>query len=277
MNLYIDFGGTSFRYQLDTLPIETVQSNTIDIKIFLDTIIKQYPAISLIAISFAGVVKNGKIVSSPNINIEKFDITTYVKERYNIPLLIDNDLNCAALAEHNNLQVDSLAIFYIGTGFGGAFIDNNKILTGANNSGGEIGHIPFKKSPFKCGCGRDDCLELYVSGHGIETWCDYFNIEKKYRRLDLLETTDNYKATMIIKNFYQGLEHAFHTAINLFDFDNLVLGGSVGKNEKIKKFLEEQFLKTAFKKEKLTITLSSLQEGSLEGTKFLNKNFKGSN
>ncbi len=269
MNLYIDFGGTHFRYQLDNSTIETLNSATIDLKLFLDEIIEKHPKISFIGISFAGIVQNGKIISSPNTNTQNFDVKKYIEKKYTITLTIDNDLNCAALAEYNSLKVDSLAVFYIGTGFGSAFIDNNSLVKGANNKSGEIGHIPFKKSPFICGCGRDDCLELYVSGNGIENWCDYFNIEPKYRRLDLLEELNDYKAKIILNNFYDALKHAFHTTLNLFDYNSLVLGGSVGKNKKIKNFLENEFLKSSFNREKLTITLSTLQEGSLEGTKFL--------
>lgn len=269
MNLYIDFGGTHFRYQFNNSKIQTLNSETIELKHFLDTMIQKHSDISFIGISFAGIVQNGKIFSSPNTNTQNFDIQKYIEETYNIPLAIDNDLNCAALAEHNALQVDSLAVFYIGTGFGSAFIDNNRLIKGVNNKSGEIGHIPFKRSPFRCGCGRDDCLELYVSGSAIEKWCDYFDIKPKYRRLDLLESLNDYQGEMIIDNFYHGLEYAFHTALNLFDFNNLVLGGSVGKNEDIKNLLEEQFSKSAFQRESLNISLSTLEEGSLEGAKLL--------
>jgi len=272
MNLYIDFGGTNFRYQMNDSKIKTLKSDKLDLKEFLDKIIKKHSDISFIGISFAGQVQNGQIISSPNAHTQNFDVKKYIKEKYNITLNIDNDLNCAALAEHDYLQVSSLAVFYIGTGFGSAFIDNNSLVTGANNKSGEIGHIPFKKSPFKCGCGRDDCLELYTSGSGIIKWCDYFNIDTKYQRVDLLEKLDNYKARIIIDNFYLALAHAFHTSLNLFDFNHLVLGGSVGQNENIKNFLEKQFSKSSFQRDSLTITLSQLNEGSLQGAKLLYKN-----
>ena len=274
MNLYIDFGGTNFRYQLDEASITTLASDTIDLKIFLDEIIEKYPNISFIGISFAGQVQNGKIISSPNAHTQNFDVKTYIEEKYKISLAIDNDLNCAALAEHNALQVKSLAVFYIGTGFGSAFIDNNQLVAGANNKAGEIGHIPFKKTPFTCGCGRDDCIELYVSGNGIKHWCSYFNLDTQYHRLDKLESLNNDITNIIVTNFYEGLSHVFHTSLNLFDFDHLVLGGSVGNHPKIKSFLEEQFLQSAFKREKLSISLSTLHEGSLQGTKLLTNTFK---
>ncbi len=269
MNLYIDFGGTNFRYRFDNKKTTTIKSEDIVLKDFLDDIIKKNPTISFIGISFAGIVNNGKIITSPNTNEENFDVKDYVKTTYNINLEIQNDLNCAALAEHNQIKTDSLAVFYIGTGFGSAFIDDNNLVRGANNQSGEIGHIPFKKTPFICGCGRDDCIELSTSGSSIIRWCEYFNLDKKLQKLNILEKADDYKAKIIVENFYLGLAHAFHTSLNLFDFNTLVLGGSVAKHKNIKKFLENEFTKSSFKREKLNIVLSNLKEGALEGTKYI--------
>jgi len=55
----------------------------------------------------------------------------------------------------------------------------------------------------------------------------------------------------------------------LFDFDTLVLGGSVGKNSFIKEFLQQELQKTRFNKNDIDIITSKLQNGSLEGTKYL--------
>jgi len=270
MHLYIDFGGTNFRYRFDDGEIYILNSVDVDIKFFLDEIINQYQNIQYIGISFAGIVQNGVILSSPNIKIERFNIVKYINDRYNITLKIDNDLNCVALAEYQQLQKKSLAIFYIGTGFGSAFFSDGKIVRGKYNQAGEIGHIPFIKAPFACGCGRDDCLELSCSGSGIKRWCEYYGIDQQYGRLDLLQNSSNTMRNKIIENFYNGLAHAFHTALALFDFEYLVLGGSVANHPNIQDFLKQELYKSAFGKKKITIMLSTLNEGALEGTKYLN-------
>lgn len=269
MNLYIDFGGTNFRYVFDNTKITTLKSSDINLKTFLDEIIYKHNNIKLISISFAGQVKDGVIIKAPNITIENLDIKSYIENKYDIKLKIDNDLNCAAKAELHTRATKSLALFYIGTGFGGAFCDDGKLIQGINNQSGEIGHIPFKKTPFVCGCGRDDCVELSVSGSGLKRWCEYHNIDKSYHRLDKLYELNSSESKKIIANFYEGLAHAFHTAVTLFDFSSLVLGGSVGKNKEIKQFLEKEIQKTAFLKKNITIELSTLDNGSLEGTRFL--------
>ncbi|MEA3289883.1 MAG: ROK family protein [Campylobacterota bacterium] len=268
MNLYIDFGGTNFRYQINNNKIKTLKSKDINLKNFLDHIILKNK-IKNISISFAGHVHNGSIISSPNIEIEPFNLKKYLFKNHGIKLKIDNDLNCAALAEYKNKKAKNMAVFYIGTGFGAAFINNGKIIKGANNLSGEIGHIPYKKTPFKCGCGRDDCLELSVSGSGLIKWCNYYNINMKYARVDELEKLNSKNGNIILKYFYGGLSHAFHTTLNLFDYDQLVLGGSVGANKYIKKYLQNQFKYSSFNKNTLDITISTIKEGSLEGAKLL--------
>lgn len=268
MKLYIDFGGTNFRYQIDNEDITTLKTKETDLISFLEDLLSK-KTFKSVNISFAGPVKDGKILSSPNTDIKPIDIKKYIEDKFDTVLNIQNDLNCAALAEKECLGVQTLGVFYIGTGFGAAFIDKGSLILGANNQSGEMGHIPYKKTPFVCGCGRDDCLELSVSGSGIEKWCEFYEIDKQYRRIDILKDYDNKNAKRVVEDFYKGVAFAFHTALNLFDFDTLVLGGSVGKSEDIKKLLEDEFKKSAFKRERLDIKLSTLDEGSLQGTKYL--------
>ncbi len=269
MKLQIDFGRTNFRYRMGNGPISIKPSSEIYLTSFLDDKIHKHPDISSINISFAGQVKDGVILSAPNIKIKKLFIQEYIESKYQIPLKIQNDLKCAALAEYARIKSDHLAVFYIGTGFGSAFMENGKLILGSNNLSGEIGHIPYIKAPFSCNCGRNDCIELYTSGSGIEKWCEYFNIDNEFRRLDRLKELHLEEANKVIANFYGGLAHAFHTTLNLFDFDTLILGGGVGKNNEIQQFLQTEFTHSAFHKKKINILLSSLENGSLEGTKYL--------
>lgn len=82
-----------------------------------------------------------------------------------------NDADVAALGEmwkgggqgHKDLVAVTL-----GTGVGGGIIIGGKILTGANGSGGEIGHIHMEDQETEaCGCGNHGCLEQYASATGI--------------------------------------------------------------------------------------------------------------
>lgn len=273
-NLYIDFGGTNFRYQINNDKIKTLQSKDIDLKLFLDGIIAQNNItnnIKSISISFAGHVSDGKILSSPNIDIKAFDLKKYLQQKHGVKLKLDNDLNCAALAEYNDIKQKpkNMAVFYIGTGFGSAFFSDGKLVKGSNNLAGEMGHIPFKSSPFVCGCGKNDCLELYGSGSGIKKWCQHYNIDEKFSKLEKLQTLHNIDAKNIVDNFFKALYSAFHTALALFDFEHLVLGGAIGSKSFVKEYLQNQLKNTSFGKKNITISTSNLKEGSLQGAKLL--------
>ena len=82
-----------------------------------------------------------------------------------------NDADVAALGEmwkgggqgHKDLVAVTL-----GTGVGGGIIIGGRIMTGANGSGGEIGHIHLEDQEIEaCGCGNYGCLEQYASATGI--------------------------------------------------------------------------------------------------------------
>ena len=82
-----------------------------------------------------------------------------------------NDANVAALGEMwkgGGQGCKDLVAVTLGTGVGGGIIVNGKIVTGANGSGGEIGHIHVEDHETEpCGCGNLGCLEEYASATGI--------------------------------------------------------------------------------------------------------------
>jgi glucokinase len=106
-----------------------------------------------------------------NLGWDEFNVNDKLGELVGMPVMAGNDANVAALGEmwkgggqgHNDLVVVTL-----GTGVGGGIIINGKMLTGANGSGGEIGHIHVQDGePDTCGCGNNGCLEQYASATGV--------------------------------------------------------------------------------------------------------------
>lgn len=83
----------------------------------------------------------------------------------------ENDANVAALGElwqGAAKGCDSMVLLTLGTGVGGAIIQNGSLLKGAHGSAGEVGHIgvnPNETTP--CSCGRRGCLEQYASAPGL--------------------------------------------------------------------------------------------------------------
>lgn len=116
--------------------------------------------------------KTGKIIGrSPNIEgWEGTELGSYLKERLNIPVYVDNDANAMALAEAQLGAARGAATVLcvtLGTGVGGAFVIDGHIFRGDNYSAGEIGHVPINFDGPKCRCGNHGCIEAYASSSAI--------------------------------------------------------------------------------------------------------------
>ncbi|MDX9744748.1 MAG: ROK family protein [Arcobacteraceae bacterium] len=261
MNLYIDFGGTHFKYCFDNEDVIVEKSSGVDLVSFLDTQIalqtKRGKTIKNIAISFAGQVRDGVILYAPNIDLKELYIQQYIEEKYGINVVVENDLNIASIYEYSKYKnLNSMAVLYIGTGFGCGIVIGGKVLYGKDSFAGEIGHIPFRKRDTKCSCGRDDCLELSVSG-------------KALRGLKLNEVDGKTKQI-----FLDGLVHSFFTLLNLLNCDGYVFGGSVIQNNIwLVDFLKEEYKKSSFYnlRGELMMVVSDAQYGNIEGLKLIIK------
>lgn len=95
-----------------------------------------------------------------------------------------------------------------------------------HNLAGEIGHIPYKTVPFKCGCEKDNCLELYASGSGIQKWIKYFGL-KEESNLQQLKSSKNPDAMKIAESYTEALIYAAATMVTMMNPKILVLGGGV--------------------------------------------------
>ena len=115
----------------------------------------------------AGIVRN-----APNIpGWVEVPIAKLIEDEFKIPTRVDNDVRCAALGELNygaGKGCENLICITVGTGIGSGLIINGKLVRGASNAAGEIGHIKLQMhdGPI-CGCGDTGCLEAFASGPSI--------------------------------------------------------------------------------------------------------------
>jgi len=110
----------------------------------------------------------GKVIGPcPNINgWTGMEIGNILRQRLNIPVYVDNEVNGMALGEYYYgaaRGAKSVLCVTIGTGIGGAIIIDGKVLQGDTSSAGELGHMSIKYDGPKCACGNKGCLEMYCS------------------------------------------------------------------------------------------------------------------
>jgi len=234
MILAIDIGGTFFRYKFNDI-YEKLNTKEIDIIEKINKLIERFNP-KAIGISFAGQVNNGVILSAPNINIK----TTDLKKIINIPFVLENDMNCAVAAEREYFKSDNIIALYSGTGLGAGIIDNGKLIRGYKNLAGEIGHIPYKETPFICGCGKNDCLEFFASS-----------------KIEKIGTFNEYK---------EALSKAVGILASLFNPEIIVLGGGYYLHHKFE--IDKKYIPNF---DKVKIEITSLNDASLMGAEILAK------
>ena len=94
-----------------------------------------------------------------------------LSEKYGVPLLVDNDANLGALAEHwwgLGEDADNLAYIKVATGIGSGHIIGGEIYRGATGVAGEIGHMAIDPHGGPCICGLRGCLATLVGGRALE-------------------------------------------------------------------------------------------------------------
>jgi glucokinase len=87
-----------------------------------------------------------------------------------LPVALLNDVRSITNGEWKfgaGRDVDTVAVFAIGTGIGGGLVINGQLHLGIGGTGGELGHTMIDFNGQRCGCGNFGCLEAYASGPAI--------------------------------------------------------------------------------------------------------------
>ena len=264
MQIGIDIGATKIEYVIlednGKEVIREREKSPTDYKKTLDTIEsivskleKNYNKKFEVGICHPGSISNetGLLLKSSNalwLNDKPFQ--TDISKKLNRNVFCENDANCFALSE----SIDGSAKHYnivfgiiLGSGCGGGFVVNKKIVKGANNFAGEWGHNRF---PLKEGTVQD-----FLSGLSLSR---IFN-EKFKKNIKASEVFDLYRkknteACKIIEEYKENLAISLSSVINILDPDAIVFGGGVSNEitfldeikEKIEKYLNEGKINTAF-------------------------------
>ena len=95
-----------------------------------------------------------------------FPLRAFAEEHFHLPALVVNDAQAAVLSElHFGLGrgLSDFVALTIGTGIGGGIVSDGKLLRGQHGFAGSIGHSVIHAGGRPCNCGRNGCLESYVS------------------------------------------------------------------------------------------------------------------
>ena len=121
-----------------------------------------------VGIGMAGLVRwsEGVFVWGPHVRGENLPIRDRLENRLGLPVVVDNDANCAALAELTTgaaLGTRNAVVMTLGTGIGAGIISDGVVYRGESFAG-EAGHMTMIPEGDPCECGRRGCWETLVSG-----------------------------------------------------------------------------------------------------------------
>ncbi len=208
--------------------------------------------------------KEGVLVYTNNINFRNVPMRAEMQKYINFPVFIENDANCAALAESvagAAKGADSSITITLGTGVGGGAIINGKIYSGFNFAGPEMGHMVIVADGEYCTCGRLGCWEAYASATAIiretrkaaaDNNKSIINklVEGDLDRIDAKTAFDAAKqddeeGRRIVDWYIKYLGEGITNIINMFQPEVFVIGGGVSKEgeyllEPLRRYADEK-------------------------------------
>ena len=116
-------------------------------------------------------IRSGSINYTCNLPLRNVPLRKLFHRSLSIPLYIENDANCAALAEFlvgAGRDSKRFVTITLGTGVGAGIVHNGKIYHGANGMAGEVGHMVIQRGGLPCPCGRHGCWEQYASATALK-------------------------------------------------------------------------------------------------------------
>lgn len=113
----------------------------------------------------------GLILHAPNLpGFVNFPLRNRLAEQLGLPVVLENDANAAAFGEFAmgaGQGIRHMVMLTLGTGVGGGVIVDGRLVRGAFDNAGEIGHMIVHPGERECPCGKRGCLERYSSATSI--------------------------------------------------------------------------------------------------------------
>ena len=168
-----------------------------------------------------------------------------MQDALGIPVLMENDANCFALAEATIGAAKKYDVVFgviLGTGCGAGIVMNKKIHRGPNAIAGEWGHHTLYPDGRSCYCGNQGCTESYISGTALES--EWKELTGEFATVTDVIDNKLYEAQPEWKeNFMMNFGRALSNVIDILDPDAIVLGGGLSKVD----LLYTEGMQTAYK------------------------------
>jgi len=142
-------------------------------------------------------------------------------------IVMENDANCFALAESVLGSAKGHDVVFgviIGTGVGGGIVIYGTLHKGRTNIAGEWGHHTLQPNGNECYCGKQGCVETYISGPALEKrWLALTGKKDSLQSIASMASS----SAQCKKEFLENFGISLANVIDILDPDAIVLGGGV--------------------------------------------------
>ncbi|EPA05518.1 ROK family protein [Candidatus Nitrosarchaeum limnium BG20] len=152
-----------------------------------------------------------------------------LEKKFGKNISMENDANCFTIAESTIGSANGYDVVFgviMGTGVGGGIVIDKKLHQGRTNIAGEWGHHTLHLNGNNCYCGKQGCVETYISGPSLEKrWKELTG--KSQTMPEIVENTDDPNATKWKNEFLENFGIGLANVIDILDPDAIVLGGGL--------------------------------------------------
>lgn len=176
--------------------------------------------------------EKGIVIEPPNLpGWKRVNLKKILESEFKIPVSVDNDANCAALAEARfgaGRRARHFIYMTVSTGIGGGIIIDRNIYRGAQGSAGEVGHMIIDPNGPLCGCGKYGCLEALASGSAIQKRSGMNPIA-----LELAARQGDKEAVNVISDMAHYLAIGIANLVNIFNPELVIIGGGLANMQEM--------------------------------------------
>ena len=118
------------------------------------------------------VDSGGQIRFSPTLGWREVELLELLKAATKLPVVVENSMKACVLGQVWSVRGDTpvdgpVAFVNVSDGVGVGIAVDGKLLRGAHNAAGELGHVPLNIYGPRCACGQQGCWEAYVSKRAV--------------------------------------------------------------------------------------------------------------
>lgn len=170
----------------------------------------------------------GRILNAMNLPLDDVDLVSRSRERFGLPVAVENDAGAATLAEWRcgaGRGAMNLVMLTLGTGVGGGIVLDGRLFRGW----AELGHVVVREGGEECTCGGSGHLEVLASGQaGDRAAHELYGPEADARMLVERAKAGDDAAREALAGLGRSLGAAIGSLVNVFDPEVVVVGGGFG-------------------------------------------------